>query len=58
MLVRKLLDRLEEKLDGTELKGTAADFVRLLQLEQELRGDEVREIRVQWVEKTDLEKAD
>ena len=52
-LVRKLLDRLENQLDGSELRGTAADFIRLLQLEQELQKDEIREIRVRWIDRED-----
>lgn len=50
VLVRKLLDRLEEKLETSDLKGTAADFIRLIQLEQELSREEIREVRVRWIE--------
>lgn len=52
-LVRRLLDKLEDRLETTDLKGTAADFIRLLQLEQELRRDEIREVRVQWINNED-----
>lgn len=52
-LVRKLLVRLENQLDESELRGTASDFIRLLQLEQDLQKDEIREIRVRWIDRED-----
>ena len=35
---------------GTSLKASLGDYIRLVQLQKELEEDEVREIRVTWVE--------
>jgi hypothetical protein len=44
-----LLEKLEQKL-GTNMKASLGDYIRLLQLQKELEKDEVREIKVRWVE--------
>jgi len=49
-LVRKAIERIEEKLGTDAIKPTLADLVRLLQIEKELDADEPRELRVRWVE--------
>jgi hypothetical protein len=49
-LVRKAIERIEEKLGTDAIKPTLADLVRLLQIEKELDADEPREVRVRWVE--------
>jgi hypothetical protein len=49
-IVRELLETVEKKLGGPEVKATLADYIRLVQLRKELEEDEPREIRVTWVE--------
>jgi hypothetical protein len=49
-VVRRLLDSVEKKLGGPEIKATLADYIRLVQLRKELEEDEPKEIRVTWVE--------
>ena len=49
-IVRELLAKIEGKLSGDEVKFTLADYVRLVQLKQELDEEEPRDIRVTWVE--------
>ncbi|MEO5924143.1 MAG: hypothetical protein ABIR70_09970 [Bryobacteraceae bacterium] len=49
-VVRELLEKVEKKLGGEEMKATLADYIRLVQLKKELEEDEPREIRVTWVE--------
>jgi hypothetical protein len=50
-VVRELLAKVESKLIGdTEVKVTMADYIRLVQLKNELDEDEPRDIRVTWVE--------
>jgi hypothetical protein len=44
-----LLEQVEKKL-GTGLKASLGDYIRLVQLLKELEEDEVREIKVTWVE--------
>jgi hypothetical protein len=50
-VVRGLIERVEEKLAGDEVKVTLADYIRLVQLRKELEEDEPREIRVTWVKR-------
>ncbi len=49
-LIRKAIGALEDKLYSPELKGTAADLARLLQMEKELTPELPHEVRVQWVD--------
>jgi hypothetical protein len=44
-----LLEKVEKKL-GTSVKASLGDYIRLVQLHKELEDDEVREIKVTWVE--------
>jgi hypothetical protein len=49
--IRKMLTEIEENLDLKNSKVTLGDFIRLLQLERELEGEEQpREIIVTWKE--------
>ena len=48
-VVSKLLAKVEEKLDG-DVKASLGDYIRLIQLQKELEEDEVREIKVTWVQ--------
>lgn len=47
--VRKAIER-QKKLGTDAMKPTLADLVSLLQIEKELDADELREVRVRWVE--------
>ncbi len=50
-LLEKLLMKAEEKLADAELKPTIADFLRLLQFQEEIEADEQpKEIKVTWVD--------
>ena len=46
-----MLESIEQKLKGKDLKVTLADYIRLVQLKKELEGEEPREIRVTWVDR-------
>lgn len=48
-MVSKLLEKVEEKLD-TSVKVSLGDYIRLVQLRKELEEDDVREIKVTWVD--------
>lgn len=49
-----LLISMDEKLFGEQAKASVTDYIRLLQLYQELKEDEPKEIRVRWVENASL----
>jgi hypothetical protein len=44
-----LLAKVEDKLHG-DVKASLGDYIRLIQLQKELEEDEVREIKVTWVD--------
>lgn len=48
--VEKLLKNVEKKLGGEDVKATLGDYIRLLQLQQELEEEEPKDIKVTWVE--------
>ena len=48
--VRKMLLKLEKKVESGELKGTLGDYIRLIQLQKEMTPETPSEIRVTWVE--------
>jgi hypothetical protein len=59
-LIRKAIQIYEDKLAAGEMKVSAGEYIRLLELLQQLDGDEPREIRVTWVDKrteTDTESS-
>ena len=49
-VVTKLLKNVEKKLGGEDVKATLGDYIRLVQLQQELEDEEPRDITVTWVE--------
>jgi len=49
-VVKKLLKNLEKKLGGEGVKATLGDYIRLVQLQQELEDEEPRDITVTWVD--------
>jgi hypothetical protein len=48
--VKKLLKNVEKKLVGEDVKASLGDYIRLLQLQQELEEEEPKDIKVTWVE--------
>jgi hypothetical protein len=49
-VVKKLLESVERKLGGKDVKATLGDYIRLVQLQQELEQEEPKDIKVTWVE--------
>ncbi|MEO8131387.1 MAG: hypothetical protein ABJF23_34355 [Bryobacteraceae bacterium] len=48
--IGSILDKLEAKLlSGDELKGTVADYLRLIQVMKEMGEERPREIEITWV---------
>ena len=56
-LVERAIESIEQKLGSSDVKATFADFIRLLQLQKELQGDEPREIKVTWINPNEQESA-
>jgi hypothetical protein len=54
-LVDQMIGDFKKKLKEGEVKVTVGDFIRLLQLQGEMREEEPKEIRVTWVEPTQQE---
>jgi hypothetical protein len=54
-VVRKLLKTVEEKLSRDDMKASLGDYIRLVQLQKELDDEAPREIKVTWVDHSDLE---
>jgi hypothetical protein len=53
--VKKAIELFETKLREGKMKPTVAEYVRLLELQKEIDGDELREIKVTWVEPVETE---
>jgi hypothetical protein len=51
-LLDEAIQKMEAKLKADDFKPTVADYLKLMQLEQELDRDEAKEIKVTWVEPT------
>ncbi len=50
-LIRKAIKIFEDKMEKGEMKVSAGEYIRLLELLQQVDGDEPREIIVRWVDK-------
>ena len=53
--MEKLLGQVEKKLGKDGAKTSVSDYIRLVQLSQELDDDELREIKVTWIEPQETE---
>ena len=49
-VLTSVITKMEDKLREAEFKPSLADFLRLVQLEQETGEEEPKEIKVTWVE--------
>ena len=49
-LLDKAIVGIEERFKAKDFKATMGDYLKLLQMEIELEQEEVREIKVTWVE--------
>ncbi len=49
-LLETAIAKMESKLKARDFKPTLAEFLKLVQLEQELNQEDAREIKVTWVE--------
>ena len=51
-LLEKAIVGIEARLNAKDFKPTMADYLKLLQMEIQLEQEEVKEIKVTWVEPT------
>ena len=51
------IKRLEEKLKKEEIKASFSDYLKLLQIRDDMTKEEPKEIKVTWVEPTEKEPA-
>ena len=48
--IRDLLEKVENKLKGEDIKFTVGDYLRLLQAQQEFDRETPRDIEVTWID--------
>ncbi len=49
-VIRKAIEIFEKKFDAANIKITASEYIRLLELQQQLNEVKPREIRIRWVQ--------
>src|SRR5215831_521768 len=52
-VIERAISALEKQLSADTVRGSVTDFIRLLQLQKELGGDEPREVTVTWIYPTE-----
>jgi hypothetical protein len=57
-IVEQILEQVEQKISEGEVKATLSDYIRLVQLQKELEGEEPGEITVRWVDPKDETEED
>jgi hypothetical protein len=55
-VVRKAVKKVETKMKAQDFKPTLAEFLKLVQLDKDLGGEEPKEIQVTWVDPTKSEE--
>ncbi len=55
--VDKAIERFEEKLEKEEVKVSVGDYIRLVQLREEMKAEEPKEVKATWVEPEEKEPA-
>ncbi len=56
-LVDEVIRKIEEKIEGGDVKATVGDLIRLLQMEEELEQEQPKEIKVTWVDPAEASDA-
>ena len=54
-VVKKLIEKVEQKLSEDDGKASVGDYIRLVQFQKELEEEQPREIKVTWVEAEETE---
>jgi hypothetical protein len=50
ILIRRLIEKIEQQLSVVDAKGSVADYIKLLQIQKELEEKRIRRIEVKWVD--------
>ena len=53
-VIREAIKIFEDKFIDGKIKITASEYIRLLELKQQLDGDEPREVKIRWVEQNQM----
>jgi hypothetical protein len=53
-VIREAIKIFEDKFTDKKIKITASEFLRLLELKQQLDGDEPRGTKIRWVEQNEM----
>jgi hypothetical protein len=56
--VKEAIRLFEQKMRDGEMKPTVGEYIRLLELEKALDVEEIKEIKVTWVEPVETESSD
>ena len=48
-VIREAIEIFETKFKNANIKITASEYIRLLELQQQINGEKPREIRIRWV---------
>ena len=51
-LLEKMLNAIEKKIEQEDLKPTIGDYLKLMQMEQEVEQETAKEIKITWVDPT------
>jgi hypothetical protein len=51
--IRRAIELFEKKLQEGQIKVTASEYIRLLELQQQISGDKPRGIRIRWVDRNE-----
>ena len=49
-VIREAIKIFEKKFDAANIKITASEYIRLLELQQQMNEEKPREIRIKWVQ--------
>jgi hypothetical protein len=49
-VIREAIKIFEKKFDAANIKITASEYIRLLELQQQMNEEKPREIRIRWVQ--------
>ena len=53
-VIREAIKIFEEKFPDRKIKITASEFIRLLELQKQIDGDEPRETKIRWVAQNEM----
>ena|SRR5579862_9677156 len=55
-IIKTLVEKVGKQLAKGEAKATLGDYLKLLQLQKEMKAEEPRDIRIRWVSEEEMEE--